>query len=99
MLTPCGWGNCLLKEAVIEDFQKLSVKCKIPTIIDSAVLPQNSGFEIVIWKDNRLGAGGVLIAVKNTFIASPVADLDTDCAITWSCIKMANSKPLFIGSF
>ena len=26
MFTPCGRGNCLLKEAVFEDFQTLSVK-------------------------------------------------------------------------
>ena len=27
MFNPCGRGNCLLKEAVIEDFQTLSIKC------------------------------------------------------------------------
>ena len=42
------------------------------TISDSAVLPQDSGNEIVSRKDNKLGAGGVLIAVKNTLVASPV---------------------------
>ena len=34
------------------------------TISDSAVLPENSGYDVVSRKDNRLGAGGVLIAVK-----------------------------------
>ena len=70
-----------------------------PHISDSAVLPQNSVYEVVSRKDNGLGAGGVLIAVKNTFVASPVTDLDTDCEITWSRIELANNKPLFIGSF
>ena len=42
------------------------------TISDSAVLLQDSGHEIVSHKDNKLGAGGVLIAVKNTLVASPV---------------------------
>ena len=69
------------------------------TINDSAVLPENSGYDVVSRKDNRLGAGGVLIAVKNTFVASPVTNLDTDCEITWSRIELANNKPLFIGSF
>ena len=67
------------------------------TISESAVLPENSGYDVVSRKDNRLGAGGVLIAVKNTFVASPVTNLDTDCEITWSRIELANNKPLFIG--
>ena len=68
-------------------------------ISDSAVLPPSCGYEIINSKDHRLGAGGVLIAVKNTFVASPVMDFDTDCEVTWSRIKLANNKPLFIGSF
>ena len=50
-----------------------------PTISDSAVLSENSGYDVVSWEDNGLGADGVLIAV-----ASPVTNLDTDCEITWS---------------
>ncbi|MEW8547660.1 MAG: reverse transcriptase family protein [Candidatus Thiodiazotropha sp.] len=46
-----------------------------------------------------MGAGGVLIAVKNTLVASPVSDLDTDCEVTWIRVELSNSKPLFIGSF
>ena len=34
------------------------------TISDSVVLPQDSGYDIVSRKDNKLGSGGVLIAVK-----------------------------------
>ena len=41
----------------------------------------------------------MLIAVKNTLVASPVRDLDTDYEITWIRIEDANNKPLFIGSF
>ena len=43
-----------------------------PTITDSAVLPQNSGYETVSRKDNWLGAGGELIAVKYIVVVSPV---------------------------
>ena len=68
------------------------------TISDSAVLPRDSGFEIVSRKDNRMGAGGVLIAVKNTLVASPLKHLETDCEIVWARIEISNSKPLFIGS-
>ena len=35
-----------------------------PTNSDPAVLPQDFGFDIVSRKDNKLGAGRVLIAVK-----------------------------------
>ena len=58
-----------------------------------------SGFDIISRKDNKLGAGGVLIAVKNTLVASPVNDLETDCELVWARIELYNSKPLFIGSF
>ena len=69
------------------------------TISDSAVLPQDSGYEIVSRKDNKLGAGGVLIAVKNTLVASPLTDLETDCELVWARIEIYNSKPLYVGSF
>jgi exonuclease III len=51
------------------------------TISDSAIFPSDSGYEIINRKDNKFGAGGVLIAVKNTILASPVNDLDTGCEI------------------
>ena len=51
------------------------------TIGDSAIFPSDSGYEIINRKDNKFGAGGVLIAVKNTILASPVNDLDTGCEI------------------
>ena len=69
------------------------------TISDSAVLPQDFGFDIVSRKDNKLGAGGVLIAVEKTLVASPVNNLETDCDLVWARIELDNSKPLFIGSF
>jgi exonuclease III len=69
------------------------------TISDSAIFPSDSGYEIINRKDNKFGAGGVLIAVKNTILASPVNDLDTGCEIVWARIEIANKKPLYIGSF
>jgi exonuclease III len=64
------------------------------TISDSAICPSDSGYEIINRKD-----GGVLIAVKNTILASPVNDLDTGCEIVWARIEIANQKRLYIGSF
>jgi hypothetical protein len=51
--------------------------------------------EIINRKDNKFGAGGVLIAVKNTILASPVNDLDTGCEIVWARIEIANKKPVY----
>ncbi|KAL3867447.1 hypothetical protein ACJMK2_044649, partial [Sinanodonta woodiana] len=69
------------------------------TISDSAVLPQDSGYEIVVRKDNKQGAGGVLIAVRNTLIASPVNDINTNCEIAWIRVEVKGRKPLYIASF
>ena len=69
------------------------------TISDSAIFPSVSGYEIINRKDNKFGAGGVLIAVKNTILASPVNDLDIGCEIVWARIEIANKNPLYIGSF
>jgi hypothetical protein len=52
-------------------------------------------YEIINRKDNKFGAGGVLIAVKNTILASPVNDLDTGCEIVWARIEIANQKRLY----
>ncbi|KAL3877259.1 hypothetical protein ACJMK2_034992 [Sinanodonta woodiana] len=64
------------------------------TISDSAVLPQDSGYEIVVRKDNKQGAGGVLIAVRNTLLASPINDLNTNCEIAWIRVEVKGRKPL-----
>ena len=45
-------------------------------------------------KDNRLGAGGVIIAVKNTFVASPVTNLDTDCEITCKSYRVSQQQTI-----
>ena len=69
------------------------------TISDTVVLPQDFGYDIISRKDNRVSAGGVLIAVKNTLVASPLSNLETDCELVLARIEIYNNKPLFIGSF
>jgi hypothetical protein len=63
----------------------------------TAILPKNSGYEIVNRKDNKLGAGGVLITLRSDLIATPLKELDASCEVVW--IKFNKSKPLYIGSF
>jgi hypothetical protein len=49
----------------------------------TAILPENSGYEIANRKDNKLGAGGVLIALRSDLIATPLNELDTSCEVVW----------------
>ena len=52
-----------------------------PSISNSAIFPPDSVYSVVNRKDHKLGLGGVLIAVKDTIVASPVTDLDSECEI------------------
>ena len=65
----------------------------------TAILPENSGYEIVNRKDNKLGAGGVLIALRSDLIATPLKELETSCEVVWIKLEINKSKPLYIGSF
>jgi hypothetical protein len=65
----------------------------------TAILPNNSGYEIVNRKDNKLGAGGVLITLRSDLIATPLKELDTSCEVVWIKLEINKSKPLYIGSF
>ena len=65
----------------------------------TAILPENSGYEIVNRKDNKLGAGGVLITLRSDLIATPLKELDTSCEVVWIKLEINKSKPLYIGSF
>ena len=49
----------------------------------TAILPENSGYEIVNRKDNKFGAGGVLIALRSDLIATPLKEL---WYILWGCV-------------
>ena len=50
-------------------------------------------------KDRNLHGGGVLIAIRDTLISSPVPELDTDCEVTWCRLEIAGGKPLYVGAF
>ncbi|VDI83601.1 Hypothetical predicted protein, partial [Mytilus galloprovincialis] len=66
------------------------------SIKDSQIFP--SGYKIYR-KDRQLCGGGVLIAIKDTYISSPVPELDTDCEIIWCKIELAGQKNMYISSF
>ena len=65
-------------------------------IKSSEVFPEN--FTAYRKDRSRLG-GGVFTLVRNELISSEEKDLDCDCEIIWTRIKLQNSKDLIIGNF
>ena len=64
-----------------------------PRITNNQVLPPN----YTVWRKDRENSkgGGVLIAVKNTFLSSDVPELQTtcdSCEIIWVKINIVNCK-------
>ena len=53
------------------------------TISDSVVLPQDSAYDIVSRKDNKLGSGGVLIAVKTPLWLHQVLQMIWKQIVNW----------------
>jgi hypothetical protein len=46
----------------------------------------------VFRNDRNLLGGGVLIAVKDTYIATAVPELHTDCEIVWCKLELVGHK-------
>ena len=68
-----------------------------PTITNNQVFPPN----YIVWRKDRgySKGGGVLIAVKNTYLSSDVPELQTTCEIIWIKINIVGCKTLYICSF
>ena len=71
-----------------------------PRITNNQVFPHN----YTVWRKDRENSkgGGVLIAVKNTFLSSDVPELQTtcdSCEIIWVKINVVNCKTLYICSY
>jgi hypothetical protein len=70
---------------------------RIDSIIkDSQFIPP--GFTIYR-KGRNLGGGGVIIAVKDSFITSAVPEFETDCEITWCKLDIVGHKSLYLSCF
>ena len=59
------------------------------------ILPKQY-LENVVRVDRKKGGGGVVIAAKDEYICSEVAELYTKCEITWVRLEIAGCKPLYI---
>ena len=72
----------------------------VETKIDSSIymgeiLPKQY-LENVVRVDRKRGGGGVIIAAKDDYICSEVAELHTKCEIAWMHLEIAGCKPLYI---
>ena len=63
------------------------------SIKDSQIFPR--GYTI-FRNDRNLSGGGVLIAVKNTYIATATPELQTECEIVWCRLELVVHKVIYI---
>jgi hypothetical protein len=53
----------------------------------------------VFRNDRNLLGGGVLIAVKDTYIATAVPELHTDCEIVWCKLELVGHKAVYLSCY
>ena len=46
-----------------------------------------------------MNGGGVIIAINNDYLSSPVPELHTECEIVWAKISLVGSKDLYLASY
>ena len=63
------------------------------SIKDSQIFPR--GYTI-FRNDRNLSGGGVLIAEKNTYIATATPELQTECEIVWCRLELVVHKAIYI---
>ena len=49
--------------------------------------------------DLNLNGGGVLLAVRDNLISSPVPELQTDCEIIWCKLELVGHKAIYLTSY
>ncbi|CAC5379034.1 unnamed protein product [Mytilus coruscus] len=65
-------------------------------IKDSQIFPP--GYNI-FRNDRNLNGEGVLIAVQDNLISSPVPELHTDCEIVWCKLELVGHKAIYLTSY
>ena len=66
------------------------------SIKDSQIFPP--GYNIYR-NDQNLNGGGVLLAVRDNLISSPVSELQTDCEIIWCKLELVGHKVIYLTSY
>ncbi|CAG2235098.1 unnamed protein product [Mytilus edulis] len=67
-----------------------------PTITDNQIFPPNYH---IYRNDRNLKGGGVLIAIKNDHLSTPVPELHTNCEIVWAKISLVGNKDMYLASY
>jgi hypothetical protein len=67
-----------------------------PTVTDNQIFPPNYK---LYRKDRNMQDGGVLIAISNDILSTPVHELQTDCEIVWAKISLVGRKDMYIASY
>ena len=67
-----------------------------PTVTDNQIFPPNYK---LYRKDRNMQGGGVLIAIFNDILSTPVPELQTDCEIVWAKISLVGRKDMYIASY
>ena len=69
-----------------------------PSVNSSEFLPKH--YNGSIRKDRTINGGGVMIAIKSKYIVDEVEFIQSPkCEVVWAKIALANSSPMYIGSF
>ncbi|VDI40776.1 Hypothetical predicted protein [Mytilus galloprovincialis] len=53
----------------------------------------------IIKNDRNLNGGGVVVAVRDNLISSPVTELQTDCEMVWCKLELVGYKAVYLTSF
>ena len=69
-----------------------------PDIYDAEIIPNSPGYTM-FRRDRGSMGGGVLILVRNLYIANRVQEWETDCEILWIKLQLAGSVPLHIAAY
>ena len=74
----------------------VGVETKIDSSIYMGEILPKQYLENVVRVDRKRGGGGVIIAAKDDYICSEVAELHTKCETAWMRLEIAGCKPLYI---
>jgi len=83
------------------DSIKPDIICGTETWIDNSIKDSQiftPGYNIYR-NDRNLNGGGVLLAVRDNLISSPVPELQTDCEIIWCKLELVGHKAIYLTSY
>ncbi|CAG2250654.1 unnamed protein product [Mytilus edulis] len=65
-------------------------------ITDSQIFPPEYN---IFQKDRNCSGGGVLVAIKDTYITTALRELQTDCEIVWCKLELIGHNAIYLSSY